>query len=163
MYGKGRANISKILISFRPFKLPLHLVPEHSASKYTSQIVTHGRMMLHTKEFLILLLNMLPVKCNIVANNISRADVVKILLAENNKYSLPPFDGDQPHIVHIRTHIKSIFDISEQSSSLTVRYFLNICWYDTRLIFTPFKENNKTVEYIRLPIDLFKENGMYEC
>ena len=64
---------------------------------------------------------------------------------------MPPMDNDKPHLVKIVLFVKSIFDISVVTSFFTVRYFLIVSWQDMRLQFTPFKENNRTVDEITLP------------
>ena len=116
--------------------------------------------MIHRKFFLLILMNIWHVKCNIVADNVTTtADVVNNFFTNYNRYSLPQTDNDGPHIVHFTITFQSIFHISEQTSSFTVRYYLKLQWQDKRLQFTPFIENNKTISKIKLPIALFTDKG----
>ena len=55
--------------------------------------------------------------------------------------------------------IRSIFDISEMESSLTVQYTMLVEWYDERLKFKPFMENNKLKDSITLNGNLLKDKG----
>ena len=116
--------------------------------------------MLYRKLYLLVILNILSVKCNNVTENISTtADVISKLFKNYNRYSMPPMDNDKPHLVKIVLLIKSMYDISELTSSFTIRYYLMLSWQDQRLKFTPFKENNKTMDEIILPPDLFTQKG----
>ncbi len=47
--------------------------------------------------------------------------------------------------------------MSEQSSSFTVRSYFVMNYVDTRLRFSPFIQENKTDDEIRLPVELMKE------
>ena len=84
---------------------------------------------------------------------------INTLFQNYDRYVLPPAKDKLPHLVNIRLTIKDLFDISEQSSSIRVRYYLGLSWYDTRLQFEPFVEANDTVDTIRIPLDLIKEKG----
>ena len=75
------------------------------------------------------------------------------------KNSVPPTENNEPNIVHVEIAINSIFDVSEQSSSFKIKYFFNLLWKDSRLKFTPFIENNKTIQKIILPVDFVKRKG----
>ena len=84
---------------------------------------------------------------------------IETLFKDYDRYVLPPVRDKLPHLVNIRLTIKDLFDISEQSSSIRVRYYLEFGWYDTRLQFQPFVEANDTVTTIRIPLDLIKKKG----
>ena len=84
---------------------------------------------------------------------------IETLFQDYDRYVLPPVRNKLPHLVNIRLTIKDLFDISEHSSSIRVRYYLEFAWYDTRLQFQPFVEANDTVDTIRIPVDLIKERG----
>ena len=81
------------------------------------------------------------------------------LFRNYDRYVLPPVKDKLPHLVNIRITIKDLFDISEQSSSIRVRYYFQLSWYDTRLQFERFVEANDTVDTIRIPLDLVQEKG----
>ena len=87
-------------------------------------------------------------------------DIIKNFFKAYNKYNLPPIESNRSHKVDIKVVIKSIFDISEQSSSFTVKYLLFQFWQDTRLQFIPFIENHKMIYDIVIPADLFQQKGM---
>ncbi len=101
----------------------------------------------------------LPVKCEMEFNSTGsgRQQAVKNLFRSYNPYFMPPHDGPRP--IMFTVAIDSIFDISELSSSFTVRYGLVMEWKDTRLQFPPFVENNTTVKRIFLPVGEFKDKG----
>ena len=98
---------------------------------------------------------------NSTATNVTTAKVIKALIKEDLKYVKPRNDHNYANLVNIQLVIRSIDDVSEQSSSFDIRYYLTLYWYDSRLKFTPFMENNKTVDKINLPISIVNENGMY--
>ena len=84
---------------------------------------------------------------------------IDMLFQNYDRYVLPPVKDKMPHLVNIRITMKDLFDISEQSSSIRVRYYFELSWYDTRLQFEPFVEANDTVDTIRIPLDLIQEKG----
>ena len=113
------------------------------------------------KRFLVLLLWLSN-------DNVSVGEIYKVsttkhtidtLFQDYDRYVLPPVKDKLPHLVNVRLTIKDLFDISEQSSSVRIRYYFELGWYDTRLQFEPFVEANDTVETIRIPLDLIKEKG----
>ena len=139
--------------------------------------------MFHKIMLTLTVLLIIPsVKCSIVANNTAtattppppstttatattgtklptRADVITNMFKNYDKYSLPPTENDGPQQIFIYLRIKSIFDISELTSSFTVRYHLDISWSDTRLQFVPFIEKNKFIASIKFPVEVFKDKG----
>ena len=76
-----------------------------------------------------------------------------------DKYTRPLIPHPKPHLVKPRIEIKDIFDVSERAASISVRYYFKLTWLDERFKFTPFKEENETVDAIQLPADFIKENG----
>ncbi len=109
--------------------------------------------------FLFFLLVAIQVKCRI-AENMTTEEVLHNLFQNYNKNALPPIEKGFSRHVHIRINVQSIFDISEQTSSFTMRYYFQLGWYDLRLTFSPFIENNETVNKIRLPMDILTNKGM---
>ena len=98
---------------------------------------------------------------NYGTTNVTTAKVIKSLIKEDLKYIKPRNDHNNPNLVNIHLVIRSIDDLSEQSSNFDIRYYLTLYWYDSRLKFMPFMENNKTIDKIYLPISIVNENGMY--
>ncbi len=98
------------------------------------------------------------VNCN-TNGNITTEDVLKNLFKDYNKHSLPPTENGVARNVSIIINIQSIFDVSEQSSSFTMRCFFQLGWYDLRLNFTPFIKDNETVSIIMLPVDFITTKG----
>ena len=105
------------------------------------------------KRFLVLLLWLSN-------DNVSVGEIYKVsttkhtidaLFQDYDRYVLPPIKDKLPHLVNVRLTIKDLFDISEQSFSVRVRYYFELGWYDTRLRFEPFVEANDTVDTIRIP------------
>ena len=66
---------------------------------------------------------------------------------------------DGPDTVRIRVNIQGTYDISEQSSSFSIRYHFGLFWHDSRLKFAPFRKNNKTASKLTLPAQLFHQKG----
>ena len=75
-------------------------------------------------------------------------------------FPLPPTTGNDSRIVNLTVGIRSISDISEMESSLTIQYLMGLEWYDERLKFKPFMENNKLKNYITLNGNVLKEKGI---
>ncbi len=86
-------------------------------------------------------------------------EVLEKLFRDYDKYASPPAKHLGPHQVEISINIQSIFDISEKSSSFTIRYYIQLGWYDSRLEFSPFVENNQTIDVIWLPTNFITEKG----
>ena len=93
--------------------------------------------------------------------NITTVDIIDKLFTSYNKFSLPPMQDGGPHVVTVKVILMSVFDISDQSSSFTVRYVLSMYWNDTRLKFVPFGKNNNTITRITLPISFIKDKSKY--
>ena len=94
-------------------------------------------------------------------HNITAAQVLKEIFRRYDKNELPPTENNQPNTVSFHLYIKSIYDISEQTSSFTIRYYINLLWNDPRLKFTPFMQNNTSVDLLKLPIESVKEKGKF--
>ncbi len=110
-----------------------------------------------TKTFFLVVV-VTQVSCN-GPDNITTEEVLEKLFKDYKKHSLPPTENGVVPNVSIVINIQSIFDVSEQSSSFTMRYYFQLGWYDLRLNFTPFIENNKTVSKIMLPVDFISNKG----
>ena len=74
-------------------------------------------------------------------------------------HSLPPKIGNETRTVNLTVVIRSIFDVSEMESSLTVQYTMLVEWYDERLKFKPFVENNELKDSITLNGNVLKDKG----
>ena len=92
-------------------------------------------------------------------NNWTNPDFMESMGSLYEKHSLPPTIGNESRVVKLTVGIRSISDISEMESSLTVQYLMAMEWYDERLKFKPFIENNKLKNYITLSGNVLKEKG----
>ena len=92
-------------------------------------------------------------------NNLTHFDFIDRINDIYQIHSLPPNIGNEARIVNLTVAIRSIFDISEMESSLTVQYTMLVEWYDERLKFKPFMENNKLKDSITLNGNLLKDKG----
>ena len=97
----------------------------------------------------------------IISLEMTTDQVLEDIFSVYNKDRAPTTSDNKPTVVNFNVYIKSIYDVSEYSSSFKVRYYLNLFWHDSRVTFTPFIENNVTVERIKLPNDYVMEKGMY--
>ncbi len=107
---------------------------------------------------------LLPAKGHMTENmtTTTTKEVLENLFRNYDKNVSPPTDHEGPHKVDINIDILSVFDISEKSSSFTMRYYIQLGWYDSRLEFTPFVENNQTVHMIGLPTKFITEKGIHK-
>ena len=80
----------------------------------------------------------------------AKAKLAEELLRHNYKSELPPTEDGGPTTVKFNVIIKSIYDVSELTSSFKIRYYLSLHWRDPRLRFTPF--NNDTSDFLPLPL-----------
>ena len=94
------------------------------------------------------------------SSNMTTAKLIKTLIKEDYKFTRPASEDNKPSIVNIHLVIRSIDDISDKKSNFNIRYYLTLYWYDPRLRFTPFQEDNETINNIHLPMSIVKENGM---
>ena len=64
--------------------------------------------------------------CGTTYSNVTTAKVIKTLIKEDLKYIKPQNDYNNPNLVNIHLVIRSIDDLSEQSSSFDIRYYLTL-------------------------------------
>ena len=81
------------------------------------------------------------------------------ILQNYNKYSLPP-SGEHFRTVEILPVILDLFDVSEYSSSFSVRYRLNQYWTDERLKYDQIQDAGRIKRVMKVPIDIVKEKSM---
>ena len=92
-------------------------------------------------------------------NNLTNFDFIDRINDVYQIHSLPPKIGNEARTVKLTVAIRSIFDISEMESSLTVQYTMLVEWHDERLKFKPFMENNKLKDSITLNGNALKDKG----
>ena len=111
---------------------------------------------------LVLILLFFTISCE-DQNNFTEKDFIERIGDLYEKYSLPSTIGNETRTLDISILIKSIYDISEMESSMTVQYTLILKWWDKRLMFQPFLKNDQMIYEITLNGYVLKDEGKVAC
>ncbi len=83
-------------------------------------------------------------------------DVIHQIVSHFEKYELPTEQNNsKSHSLSLLLDIAHIYDMSEQDFSFKINYHLRLSWFDARVMFRPFVENNQLVEFLMIPVELF--------
>ena len=96
---------------------------------------------------------------NISEDSITTDEKFKRLFKDYSKYSEPPMENNEPHVLNTKIKIKGMFDISEHRSSFNVRFYFTMIWKDTRVKYVPQGGNSKKKKWLALPVELMKDTG----